>query len=85
VVWANVIGLMLAFLALGYWLGGRAADARPEPELLGQILLAASLLLAATPFAARPLCTAPSTVSIRCRSASLPACFSACSRCSSCR
>jgi hypothetical protein len=29
-----VIGLMLAFLALGYWLGGRAADARPEPELL---------------------------------------------------
>src|SRR5580765_816456 len=55
VVWANVIGLMLAFLALGYWLGGRAADARPEPELLGQILLAASLLLAATPFVARPL------------------------------
>ncbi len=54
-VWANVIGLMLAFLALGYWLGGRAADARPEPALLGQILLAASLLLAVTPFAARPL------------------------------
>jgi spermidine synthase len=55
VVWANVIGLMLAFLALGYWLGGRAADARPEPALLGQVLLAASLLLAVTPFAARPL------------------------------
>jgi len=46
---------MLAFLALGYWLGGRAADARPEPALLGQVLLAASLLLAVTPFAARPL------------------------------
>jgi hypothetical protein len=54
-VWANVIGLMLAFLALGYWLGGRVADARPHPTLLGRILLAASLLLAVTPFAARPL------------------------------
>lgn len=55
VVWANVIGLMLAFLALGYWLGGRVADSRPEPKLLAQILLASALLLAATPFAARPL------------------------------
>jgi hypothetical protein len=55
VVWANVIGLMLAFLALGYWLGGRLADARPQRRVLGQLLLAAALLLAATPFAARPL------------------------------
>ena len=46
---------MLAFLALGYWFGGRLADARPHPTLLGRILLAASLLLAMTPFAARPL------------------------------
>jgi uncharacterized membrane protein YfcA len=44
VVWANVIGLMLAFLALGYWLGGRVADSRPEPKLLAQILLASALL-----------------------------------------
>jgi spermidine synthase len=55
VVWANVIGLMLAFLALGYWLGGRLADSRPERRLLAQVLLLAALLLAATPFAARPL------------------------------
>ncbi len=55
VVWANVIGLMLAFLALGYWLGGRLADLRPQRTLLAQILLVAALLLAATPFAARPL------------------------------
>lgn len=55
VVWANVIGLMLSFLALGYWLGGRAADRRPAPRVLGAILAAAALLLAATPFAARPL------------------------------
>jgi len=55
VVWANVIGLMLAFLALGYWLGGRLADARPQPRVLALVLLAAALLLAAVPFAARPL------------------------------
>lgn len=54
-VWANVIGLMLAFLALGYWLGGKIADAHPRPPLLGALLLVAAVLLAATPFAARPL------------------------------
>ena len=53
-VWANIIGLTLAYLALGYWLGGRLADRRPEPRVLGAILLVAALALAATPFAARP-------------------------------
>jgi spermidine synthase len=55
VVWANIIGLTLAYLALGYWLGGRLADRRPEAELLAAILLVAAAALAATPFAARPL------------------------------
>jgi spermidine synthase len=54
-VWANVIGLMLAFLALGYWLGGKVADRRPHPRLLGAILLLAAALLAVVPFAAHPL------------------------------
>ena len=43
VVWANVIGLVLASLSLGYWLGGRLADRRPEPRLLGAIVLAAAV------------------------------------------
>jgi spermidine synthase len=54
IVWANLIGLVLASLSLGYWLGGRIADRRPEPHLLGTIVVAAALLVAATPFLARP-------------------------------
>jgi spermidine synthase len=55
VVWANIIGLTLAYLALGYWLGGRLADRRPEPRVLATILLVGAAALAVTPFAARPL------------------------------
>jgi spermidine synthase len=54
IVWANVIGLVLASLAFGYWLGGRIADRRPQPRLLGSIVLAAGLAVAAIPFVARP-------------------------------
>ena len=35
IVWANLIGIVLAALAVGYWLGGRVADRSPEPSLLG--------------------------------------------------
>ena len=54
IVWANLIGIVLAGLAFGYWLGGRLADRRPEPRLLGLIVLAAALWVAMTPFVARP-------------------------------
>jgi spermidine synthase len=55
VVWANVIGLVLASLSLGYWLGGRIADRRPSPRVLGGIVVAAAVLVAFVPFAAKPL------------------------------
>jgi spermidine synthase len=55
VVWANIIGLTLAYLAIGYWLGGRWVDRRPEAQLLARILLVAAAALAVTPFAARPI------------------------------
>jgi predicted membrane-bound spermidine synthase len=54
IVWANLIGIVLAALALGYWLGGRLADRRPEPSLLGFIVLAAAVCVAAIPFVAKP-------------------------------
>jgi len=55
VVWANVIGLVLAALSLGYWLGGRLADRRPNPQALGAVVVAGGALVAVVPFAARPL------------------------------
>lgn len=54
IVWANIIGLVLAALALGYWLGGRLADRRPDAALLGRIVAAAALFVVAIPFVARP-------------------------------
>ena len=54
IVWANLIGIVLAALAVGYWLGGKLADRRPEPRLLGAIVLVAALWVAVTPFVARP-------------------------------
>ena len=55
IVWANLIGLVLLALSLGYWLGGRLADRRPSPRLLGALVVGAALLVAAVPFVTRPL------------------------------
>jgi spermidine synthase len=55
VVWANTIGVVLVALAIGYWLGGRAADRRPRLEPLCGIALTAAALLGLVPFVAPPL------------------------------
>ena len=54
VVWANLIGIILAALAVGYWLGGRLADRRPQPRLLGFVVLGSAVCVAVIPFAAKP-------------------------------
>jgi spermidine synthase len=54
IVWANTIGVVLVALSLGYWLGGRLADRRPELRSLCLVVLAAGVLLAIVPLIARP-------------------------------
>jgi spermidine synthase len=54
VIWANTIAVVLLALSIGYWLGGRLADRRPEPAALNGLVLLGSALLAVVPFIAHP-------------------------------
>lgn len=56
-VWANVIGLMLLYLTVGYFLGGRLADRFPRVDVLLQVILWAAFLSALIPLLARPIIT----------------------------
>jgi len=55
IVWANLIGLVLLALSLGYWLGGKLADRRPSGRLLGRLVLAAGVYVAVLPFVTGPI------------------------------
>jgi spermidine synthase len=55
IVWANIIGLILVYLSVGYWLGGKVADRHPEARLLGAIVLVSALFIATLPFVAHPI------------------------------
>jgi spermidine synthase len=50
-VWGALIGIVLAGLSTGYWVGGVVADRWPTPRLLVTMLGAAALLVLAIPFA----------------------------------
>ncbi|MBE0428550.1 MAG: fused MFS/spermidine synthase [Thermoleophilia bacterium] len=54
-IWANLIGLILIYLTLGYYLGGKLADRRPEPRLLFSLTMTAAVTIALLPFVARPI------------------------------
>lgn len=47
-IWTSLIGVILASLSLGYWLGGRVADKRPDVKILAGILVTASGLVSLT-------------------------------------
>ncbi|HEY6380056.1 MAG TPA: fused MFS/spermidine synthase [Candidatus Dormibacteraeota bacterium] len=55
VVWANVIGLILIYLSVGYWIGGRVADRHASAAALGRILLVAAGAIAVLPLVAHPI------------------------------
>jgi spermidine synthase len=50
-VWGALIGIVLAGLSTGYWVGGVLADRWPTPRLLVAMLGSAALLVLAIPFA----------------------------------
>jgi spermidine synthase len=54
VVWANVIGVVLVSLSVGYWFGGRFADRHPHTRGLCTLVLVAALAVASIPFVADP-------------------------------
>ena len=54
IVWANTIATVLVALSIGYWLGGRLADRRPQLVRLARWVLGASVLLALVPLVADP-------------------------------
>ena len=47
-VWTSLIGVILASLSLGYWLGGKTADKKPEIKILAGVLFLAAAFLSVT-------------------------------------
>ncbi len=54
-VWACIIGLILIYLTLGYFIGGRLADKHPSPRFFYTILAWASLAVGLVPVLSRPV------------------------------
>ena len=54
-VWASLIGLILLYLTVGYYLGGLLADRYPRPQLFYSLAIAAALLTALIPAIAPPV------------------------------
>lgn len=54
-VWASIIGLILIYLTVGYFLGGRWADRSPNYATLFKILAWAAFAIGLVPLISRPL------------------------------
>jgi predicted membrane-bound spermidine synthase len=54
-VWANLIGLILLYLTIGYYLGGRIADRYPRPIVLYGLTSVAALLISVIPPLSPPI------------------------------
>lgn len=54
-VWASIIGLILIYLTIGYWLGGKWADNHPSPSTFYQILIWTGIAVAVIPLVSQPV------------------------------
>jgi spermidine synthase len=54
-VWAAIIGLILIYLTVGYFVGGRWADKSPHPKTMFSVLAWAAFSLGVIPFIANPV------------------------------
>ncbi len=57
-VWASIIGLILIYLTIGYFLGGKWADANPTPLAMYRILAWAAFTVGLVPYIAVPVLSA---------------------------
>jgi predicted membrane-bound spermidine synthase len=61
IVWASIIGLILIYLTLGYFLGGRWADANPTPAAMYRVLAWGAFTLGLVPYIAGPVLRSAAT------------------------
>ena len=61
IVWASIIGLILIYLTLGYFLGGKWADANPTPAAMYRVLAWGAFTLGLVPFIAGPVLRSAAT------------------------
>jgi spermidine synthase len=54
-IWANLIGLILVYLTIGYYVGGRIADRFPRASVLYSMTTVAAFLISLIPFISRPI------------------------------
>lgn len=54
-VWASIIGLILIYLTVGYFLGGRWADRSPHPRTMYRAMAWGAFLAGLVPLVARPV------------------------------
>lgn len=54
-VWANLIGLILLYLTIGYYVGGRVADRYPRASVFYTLSIVAALFIALIPLVAHPV------------------------------
>jgi spermidine synthase/MFS family permease len=54
-IWTNLIGLILLYLTIGYYVGGRFADRHPRASVLYTLTIIAAFLIALIPIISRPI------------------------------